>query len=1522
MTLYTENNWGIAQPLTIEGYKPATMDVLASEWETSKAMNPLQAMRNLNPGQEVEDFSDMTAEEIADYAREERAPNPVMPMEQQEQRIREAGLEGQLKGNEHYSADALEIIIDAKKQENFNRFVYDKASGGDALLGLGAGLMAGMMDPINLASMFVPVPGFGTAKMTQALGRASLGATAAKGALNRAKIRAAEGIAAGAMGAVMLEPMIAAGQDSIQADYTLFNSLMNVSFGAVMGGILKPAGGAIGDWARYRRGQAQPWEYAPQSAETEAVRKSQADAMFNAMRDTEAGADLDALRAHVEDVATVYDAWTRHIAWKEQVPVNAVYDRWKIDYYSGEIFDQRVANARQLLDEANTLQDEIAQLSTRKTEQERITGLPISNSVFGLDRLKAQLAELEPGLPEAQKLIAKDNAIRLAEAAKNGGTLNQPGLARDSLTGGEKLARELNDWERTVDNIAASGALPGKEVRALSQTPLVMQLLDTDPNAVSASAQGGIYVSPHVFDKKHPNIGPKELKQIPRALADPIAIFESATHKGDLVFMTPIKDAYGATIVLPVELKKKQGSRQVGFNRVKSAYAKDYILTLGDMTGAVILPNDKWFIRQLNENARYVNGQKLREWASAAGVQFPIGVRRPAQDSLNAKLSANPDIVNPDNKNARYVNGRKLEDWMRTRGSNSQGRLERVASNSSSYKIFTEADLVNLREQNPTLYQTATDQNSLVPQPAKPQPAQPSRPNAVGGDTTQILGANGMTDPARYEVWELADIIPSHDPKSSFQRRPEYPAQAQERPYHSDVGEQGKVLQNAKEYNHEFVLNSDPTAGNGPPIVTKSGIVLGGNSRAMTLDLVYARHPEKAAAYRQALADKSSHFGLDAEKISAMNQPVLVRVVADMDLETMARKSREYNQTTTQKLQGGAEAISRARFFSDGTLAEIAAGVERNGKLAEYLTKAESAALVNRLVKDGVLLQTEYSSLTDANGLLNQQGRKLVKDALRGLIIADYDTLSRIPANIVAKLDLSVPALTRIRAAGPEWDLSGKITNAMKLIVEARKNKLDMEVWFRQSGVLNHLKDDPLLQVLALTFQNAKAKEIRARMEIFAKKAANSSVGQNALLGGPPPADPKSAFKTAFVRSCASIDNISIEDFRPLNNERHAAIQWAIDNAGGKNATAQKALEKITKKLADDKLTPEQKAQLVQYQGELSRFVGKIYHYDPKLGSLSPPPEPVRPVADAAPSGGPQPQSKAQPEAGKKAEQPAAEQSAAEIPQAAPEPAQKSVIERRIDNFESNRAATTFFGNHEVMVRFFKSADFSSAPHEMYHIIQRQLEELATAENAHPDFRRQWQRACEFVGAEPGQRWTIEQHEKFAKAAERYFWEGKAPNAQLQPVMERMKERFLDVYADAEAAGLQISDGMRQAFDQMLQVPIAEGQRLFQKALAELNQRDWERKFYDPASVIDYSQTPFAKDMATDINAGKTALEAEQQQVQDIINTLNQSGVNEYLQLGRELTDELAQAEAELQKILKRNQLIEELAACQMSKGH
>ncbi|MBQ9451825.1 MAG: hypothetical protein IJU65_00820, partial [Desulfovibrio sp.] len=89
-----------------------------------------------------------------------------------------------------------------------------------------------------------------------------------------------------------------------------------------------------------------------------------------------------------------------------------------------------------------------------------------------------------------------------------------------------------------------------------------------------------------------------------------------------------------------------------------------------------------------------------------------------------------------------------------------------------------------------------------------------SETTAIDKSVSTIATSTG-DEAIRYEVRELDSLIASHDPTVQFQKRVEYPEGVQERPYHSDPGEQDKVRRNAANLDPRYLVNNNPDAMSG-----------------------------------------------------------------------------------------------------------------------------------------------------------------------------------------------------------------------------------------------------------------------------------------------------------------------------------------------------------------------------------------------------------------------------------------------------------------------------------------------------------------------------------------------------------------------------------------------------------------------------------------------------------------------------------------------------------------------------------
>ena len=257
----------------------------------------------------------------------------------------------------------------------------------------------------------------------------------------------------------------------------------------------------------------------------------------------------------------------------------------------------------------------------------------------------------------------------------------------------------------------------------------------------------------------------------------------------------------------------------------------------------------------------------------------------------------------------------------------------------------------------------------------------------------------------RYEVWELADLLPSNDPFNQFQRMADYPPTAQERAYHRVPAEQEKVRRNAAILNPRYLVSDSPDASSGPPVVTTDGVVLGGNSRTMSMQLAFTK-PEKLREYRDYLAARSQNYGIDPASFANMEAPVLVRVLqGGMNPDEMSIASNAFNQVATEELDVVAEGVSKSRRIDSRILTEIGSALENYDTLREYMGSRESRDLVQMLIEREIIAPNQVGRMVNAKtGQLTSTGKDLLESALRGLIIQNYDILANASENVASVL--------------------------------------------------------------------------------------------------------------------------------------------------------------------------------------------------------------------------------------------------------------------------------------------------------------------------------------------------------------------------------------------------------------------------------------------------------------------------------------------------------------------------------------
>ena len=126
----------------------------------------------------------------------------------------------------------------------------------------------------------------------------------------------------------------------------------------------------------------------------------------------------------------------------------------------------------------------------------------------------------------------------------------------------------------------------------------------------------------------------------------------------------------------------------------------------------------------------------------------------------------------------------------------------------------------------------------------------------------------------QYRLAELDDLIPSHT--DAFAPNPAYPKELQPRMRERAVGRLW-VQQTAKNLSPEALVGDTRMLDTGLPIVGNDLVIESGNGRVLAMRLAQQEHPEKWAAYQNALKESLPQYGFSEEALAQMRNPVIVR---------------------------------------------------------------------------------------------------------------------------------------------------------------------------------------------------------------------------------------------------------------------------------------------------------------------------------------------------------------------------------------------------------------------------------------------------------------------------------------------------------------------------------------------------------------------------------------------------------------------------------------------------------------------
>lgn len=219
-----------------------------------------------------------------------------------------------------------------------------------------------------------------------------------------------------------------------------------------------------------------------------------------------------------------------------------------------------------------------------------------------------------------------------------------------------KLAIDEQNFAKNVDAIVQNtyegdGAVP------VMSTPLALELAGAEilPVEISPKNLKKITIGKHNVANGE-GMTPDIVKQIPRALTDPLMIFEAeySGKKGEnrIIAVLDLKDQNGTTVVTPFELKQKNNKKGYEINEMLSAFGKEDKFTKQQAT--------KWYEDNVSAGRlRYINKGKTAEWLKSARDEYPM-LERAVDSSLTLNIPTEKDFVNLKNrKTEQYSLGNK-----------------------------------------------------------------------------------------------------------------------------------------------------------------------------------------------------------------------------------------------------------------------------------------------------------------------------------------------------------------------------------------------------------------------------------------------------------------------------------------------------------------------------------------------------------------------------------------------------------------------------------------------------------------------------------------------------------------------------------------------------------------------------------------------------------------------------------------------------------------------------------------------
>jgi len=311
-------------------------------------------------------------------------------------------------------------------------------------------------------------------------------------------------------------------------------------------------------------------------------------------------------------------------------------------------------------------------------------------------------------------------------------------------------------------------------------------------------------------------------------------------------------------------------------------------------------------------------------------------------------------------------------------------------------------------------------------------------------------------------------------------------------------------------------LGRSPNASTGAPLVGPDNVIESGNGRFGIISRAYEHHPDRADAYRAFL--KAEGFAIP----EGVKQPVLIaRRQTELDHAGRVRLVNDAQDSGVAVMRPVEMAKSNARNLTDGRMALFRGADDLDAEGNKAFVKSWLEGLPSSL----------RSAVTDGDNGLNSFGRRTLREAIFARAWPEDALIEMMTEGAAGEMKTLMDALVRaapdwalLRAdieagrVAPEFDLTGNVLDAMRLIVAARQTARREKQ--TMTAAMADLLDSPdlldgsvapvtlgLLRKMWRGGRTAPEEEIAGFLSRYAAEARRASDAADGFFAAPTPVD-------------------------------------------------------------------------------------------------------------------------------------------------------------------------------------------------------------------------------------------------------------------------------------------------------------------------------------------------------------------------------------------------------------------------------